>query len=220
VTDSPNVASRPFRNERLPAVLFGIAALLLLAFTARHAVALARLPARSSELHKEVSGLEAEASRLREEAGRLQMPAPDKPTLAHWTLLKDLVDRRDFSWTRLLAGLESVLPEGVRIVAIDPALRKGEMRIELTAVSRSFEDSLALVRALEASEDFDDVYPVSDEGGEGGQARYTMRYRPVARPAPAPGEPGRGAAEEPSPGPAEPEPPVPDGPPGEGTGDR
>jgi Tfp pilus assembly protein PilN len=199
VTEVPNLASRPFRNERLPAALFAAAALLLAVFTARHALALVRLPARSSALHEEVSGLEAEASRLRQEAGRLQMPAPDKATVAHWTLLKDLVDRRDFSWTRLLAGLEAVLPEGVRIVAIDPSLRKGEMRIDLVAVSRSFEDSLALVRALEASEDFDDVYPVSDQGAEGGEARYTMRYRPSARPAAA-AEAEAGAPEQSRPG--------------------
>ena len=178
----PNLASRPFRNERLPATLFGVAAALLLVFTARHAFELTRLPARSTALHHEVAALQADADRLRDEARRLRGPKPDGATIGQWTLLKDLVDKRAFSWTRLLGRLESVLPDGVRIVAIDPSVKKGQMRVELSAVCRTAQDSLTLVKVLEASDEFEDVYPVSDAGGEGGESRYTMRYRPLELP--------------------------------------
>jgi Tfp pilus assembly protein PilN len=178
----PNLASRPFRNERLPSSLFGVALVLLLAFTVRHALELRRLPARSGSLHREVASLDTEANRLREDARRLRGPKPDAATVAQWTLLKDLVDKRAFSWTRLLGRLESVLPQGVRLVAIDPSVKKGEMRVELSAVCRTAQDSLTLVKVLEASDEFEDVYPVSDTGGEGGESKYTMRYRPLELP--------------------------------------
>jgi cell division protein FtsB len=182
MTSVPNLASRPFRNERLPSTLFGAAFVLLLVFTARHALELRRLPARSTSLHREVASLEAESSRLREEARRLRGPKPDAATVAQWALLKDLIDKRAFSWTRLLGRLESVLPDGVRLVAIDPSVKKGEMRVELSAVCRTAQDSLTLVKVLEASDEFEDVYPVSDTGGEGGESKYTMRYRPLELP--------------------------------------
>ena len=178
----PNLASRPFRNERLPTTLFGFATALLVVFTARHAFELTRLPARSTALHHEVAALQADASRLRDEAKRLRGPKPDGATIGQWTLLKDLVDKRAFSWTRLLGRLESVLPDGVRLVAIDPTVKKGVMRVELSAVCRTAQDSLTLVKVLEASEEFEDVYPVSDTGGDGGESRYTMRYRPLELP--------------------------------------
>ena len=101
---------------------------VLVAVTAKHAfVVRALLPDRTSALHDEVDALEAEAARLRAEAGGLRGPAPDAALVARWSLIKDLVDQRTFSWTRLLARLEKVIPEGVRIAAIAPTVRRGEV---------------------------------------------------------------------------------------------
>jgi hypothetical protein len=197
-----NLASRPFRNESLPALLFGIACVGLLAFTAYHAVlAYGLSPGRSSALHGELAALQAETARLRQESQKMRVPKPDRATLAQWTLLKELVDRRTFSWTHVLGRLEAVVPEGVRIIAVEPSLGRGEFRVELTTELRSPEDGLLLVRALEACDEFEDVYPVSDEGAQGGDARFRMRYQPPERvpgasPAPTP-------AASPEPAPAE-----------------
>jgi len=97
-----NFASQPFRNERLPALLFGMASVLLVGATVYHAVVVrALLPARTSALHREVAALESELDRLRTESRTLQAPSPDKQAIAEWSVLKDLVDRRIFSWTGL-----------------------------------------------------------------------------------------------------------------------
>ena len=189
-----NFSSQPFRNEALPAVVFGAASVLLIAVTIYHALAVrSLLPERTSKVHQEVATLEAELERLRTEALGLKAPPPDGRVLAEWSVLKDLVDRRTFSWTGLFARLEQVLPREVRLVSIAPDVTKGEVLLEVVAVARPPQAGLSLVGVLEGRGEFEDVYPVSVSEQEGGTAefRYTMRYlpgvatEPVAMPAAA-----------------------------------
>jgi hypothetical protein len=178
---SLNFASQPFRNLALPALLFGIAAALLVAVTIHHAVVLRGLmPARTSKLHQEVAGLEADLDRLRTEGRRLKAPPPDKGVLAEWGVLKDLVDRRTFSWTGLFARLEGVLPRDVRLLSIAPDVEHGRVMLEIAAVARPPKAGLGLVGLLEGRGEFEDVYPSSVAEQEGGTAEfhYTMRYLP------------------------------------------
>jgi Tfp pilus assembly protein PilN len=187
-----NLASEPFRNERLPVLALAVAALAVLALTLQHALILSELrPARTSGTRREAAALDAESARLREEARSPRPARPEPAGLAEWSLIKDLVDRRAFSWTLLFAHLESVLPEGVRLISIAPSVRKGEVLIDVAAVARSSEQAREFVHRLEGREEFDDVY--LREEGEGGEVRFTMKYRPAlaralpaALPAPAP----------------------------------
>jgi hypothetical protein len=202
-----NFSSQPFRNEALPAVLFGAASVLLIAISIYHAFAVrGLLPERTSKVHKEVATLEAELGRLRAEARGLRAPAPDGRVLAEWGVLKDLVDRRTFSWTGLFARLEQVLPRDVRLVSIAPDVEKGQVLLELVAVARPAQAGLSLVGVLERRGEFEDVYPVSVAEQDGGSTefRYTMRYLPgvSSEPAVTTAE----ATEEPSAEPPEPEP--------------
>jgi hypothetical protein len=176
-----NLASQPFRNETLPAVLFAVAAVLLVALTVQHAfVVRGLLPARTSKLHTEVAALEAEAERLRAEGRTLKAPPPEDRVIAEWSVLKDLVDRRTFSWTGLFARLEQVLPREVRLIEIAPDVEQGHVSLSITAVARPAQVGLGLVGLLEHRGEFEDVYPVSvaDEDGGAAEFHYTMRYLP------------------------------------------
>jgi Tfp pilus assembly protein PilN len=178
-----NLSSRPFRNERLPALLFGAACVLLVGLTVEHAVvALRLLPGRTSALMKEVDDLEAELARVRTETQSLRRPRPDKATVAQWALVKELVDRRSFSWTTLLSRLEAVLPADVRLVSITPEPKEGILRLKIAAVSRTAEEGLALVGKLDARKEFSDVFLLSqsDAGDGGAECTYEMVYHPVA----------------------------------------
>ena len=180
-----NLAGRPFRNERLAATAFMAAALGLIALSVWHAVVIRNLlPARTSERHQEVAALEAEASRLgAEERALLKIETPAAPTVAEWNLVKDLVDRRAFSWTGLFARLEQLLPEGVRLKSVSPTVVKGQVELDVDATVRSRESGWEFVRVLEAGGDFYGVYPRRETGNE---FSYTLRYRPQ-RPAGAAG---------------------------------
>jgi Tfp pilus assembly protein PilN len=178
-----NLASRPFRNERLPALAFGAACVLLVGLTAEHAVvALRLLPGRTSALMKEVDDLEAELGRVRVETQSLRRPRPDKATIAQWTLVKELVDRRSFSWTTLLSRLEAVLPPDVRLVSITPEPKEGILKLKIAAISRTAEEGLALVGKLDARKEFSDVFLLSqtDAGDGGAECTYEMVYHVVA----------------------------------------
>jgi len=190
-----NLASRPSRNEVLPALLFGLAALLLLGLTLEHVRTLLRLrPGTGTPLELEVRSLEADAARLRSEAAALRAPEPDPSALPHWTLLKDLVDRRALRWTELLFVLEETLPAGVRVVSLTPEVRGGRVSLELAVVARTAEEGLELLRSMEERREFDGVYPLSVSTRKGSsEYRYTMDYKPAAAPA-AEAPPARGAA--------------------------
>lgn len=175
-----NLAQRPFRNERLAATAFVAAAAVLIGVTAWHAVVIrSLLPAQTSERHREVEALEAELGKLRDEARTLKTETPPASTLAQWNLVKDLVDRRAFSWTGLFARLEQVMPEGVRLTSISPSVRKGQVDLDVDAAVRSREAGWEFVRVLEAGGDFHSVYPRSENGNE---FRYVIRYRPQRNP--------------------------------------
>ena len=142
-----NLASQPFRNERLPALLLGVAALGVLALTAEHALLLRQLlPGRTSGVRQEAAALEAESARLRAETRSQRSNRPDPAGMTEWALIKDLVDRRAFSWTLLFAHLESVLPDGVHLTSIGPSVRKGELLLDVLAVARTPEDAREFVR--------------------------------------------------------------------------
>lgn len=171
-----NLAGRPFRNERLAGTAFAVAVAVLVGVTVWHAVVIRNLlPARTSERHREVEALEGELTRLRGEARTLKTETPPAATLAQWNLVKDLVDRRAFSWTGLFARLEQVIPEGVRLTSISPAVRKGQVDLDVDAAVRSREAGWEFVRVLEAGGDFYNVYPRREDGNE---FRYVIRYRP------------------------------------------
>jgi Tfp pilus assembly protein PilN len=100
------------------------------------------------------------------------------------------VDRRVFSWSDLLARLEEVLPPGVHLMSIAPVIQKGEIKLDFTAVARTREDALALVKALQARKDFLEVFPtgLEDKTDEGHELGISLRYVPEGRvPAPLQG---------------------------------
>lgn len=180
-----NLASRPFRNEALPNLLFVGALGLALALTAWHVLRLrALLGDGSSALHQQVRAQEAELVALREQVRSLRAPAPEAGTLAEWRVVKDLVDRRTFSWTLLLSRLEAALPPGIRLISIAPRVHAGRVDLDLAGAARTREDGFEFARALQEQGSFKNVYPASmDSTSRGEEFSFVMVYSPPeARP--------------------------------------
>lgn len=131
-----NLASQPFRNRTLPwtiTVALAIASLLALVFIvaeSRRASAEAEVVERDlQKLRKERDTLQAQAAEVRE-----SVPPEELKVLeaAH-----QLVDRKQFSWSRLFADLEASLPSSVRVGRIgvrDVLQQGGQTRAELELV--------------------------------------------------------------------------------------
>src|SRR5688572_7177292 len=142
-TSPVNLASRPVRNERLPALLFLLAAFALLLVTAQHAVIVYRLrPGGSRALHAEVTRLREESKKLTEEAAVLRGVSVSGPDRAEWDVLKGLVDRRTFWWSKLFAVLEDMLPRNVRITAVMPRVKDGQRHLDIAVRARSSDAGL------------------------------------------------------------------------------
>ncbi len=174
-----NLASRPFRNTRLPRLLLGLAWLALVALTVLQGVLVYRLlPAQTEPRWREARRLESQLATLaeREQRSRTNVPAA---TIKRWAALREIVDRRAFSWSRLLQVLEEATPPGVRYLSLAPQPQDDGLGLEFEAEARTQADVLELVRALEARPEFEQVYPRNiDEAPGGRRVRCSMRYRP------------------------------------------
>ncbi len=182
--DSPlNFAKVGFRNERLPRLLFGIAAVSLVAATVWHGVVLTRYLLREREeldlkvqsMEEELTGMDTKISRTRAEL-RTQR---NELMTQRIEFLADVYRQKGFSWTELFNQLEELVPRNVRITSISPSAARGVMEVRLTTIGRSLEALLELVQSLEESRYFATVMPINEaqqeEGGEVA-ATVTLRY--------------------------------------------
>ena len=173
-----NLARQPFRNERLPTLALSLGLLLLAALSVHHVLAALELrPGGRRNAERELATIDKEIAGLRAESEGLSGVSAQKEAIAEWTALKDLVDRRAFSWTGLFASLEAALPPGVRLESVSPESDKGQIVVNLDAVGRSIEDALALPTALHAQGEFEGAFLDSYSEGNGVVTiRCTVRY--------------------------------------------
>jgi Tfp pilus assembly protein PilN len=183
-----NLASRPFRNERLPNLLSLAALGAALVVSAWH-LSIARdvLPDRTSDLVQKLTDLEGESGRLRAEDASLRALRPEKVALAEWKRVKDLVDQRVFSWSALFAVLEEALPDGVRLRSLEPTVRDGDVSISMRANARTHEEMMQMLSALEDRAEFAGVDPTDRNTLDDGTIDFECKVkRYVARATPAP----------------------------------
>jgi Tfp pilus assembly protein PilN len=153
VSNKLNFASKPFRNRALPWVITAIvtfASLLALVFIITES---RQANAQATEVVKSLDTYRKQEEMLlkkKEEINRAL--APEQRQLldaAH-----ALVDRKQFSWSRLFADLEAVLPANVRVVRInvrDVYLRSNppSAELELTVVSRAATDVTNMIAEMD-----------------------------------------------------------------------
>ncbi len=120
-----NLASKPFTNRSLPwltAAFIVFVSLLSLVLIVR-ATRNARAQAAAVQSDINTLGLQEQALRQQAEAVRNSLTAEQLQNLA---AAHTLVDRKQFSWSRLFADLEGALPGNVRVKRI--AVRKVVVR--------------------------------------------------------------------------------------------
>jgi Tfp pilus assembly protein PilN len=189
-----NLATEPFRNERVPILAAGLLALLAAGVTVAHAVTLSHLmPSHLREAEAKVDALETELGRLQTERARLRDLKPDKTDLERWSIVRELVDRRVFRWNALFVRLRQLMPTGIRLSALEPVIQDDGVEVRLTAIaspggSRALLD---LVRRIEDQPDFENAAPETlIEDDKGDTLVLRVRYRPTS-----PGEPRKPGAQ-------------------------
>lgn len=168
-----NLATRPFYNERLTALVIGALALLVAVGTVLNLVWLVSLSGRDAALREEAQETTARAADLRRQAQAARARVDRKELLAVSAAAQEanaLIDGRTFSWTELFNRFEETLPRGVRITAVHPARDQDGERFSVTidVEAREVDEVEAFMDALEARGGFHEVLArreqVDDEG--------------------------------------------------------
>ncbi len=154
---SINLASRPFVELRpLYAKLrLGMAGMALL--TVALAVGVHAMSKHVQASEEQMRELKVRASVLTNErlANETKMRQPmNRAVLDRSMFLNSLFARKSFSWTAVMMDLERVLPAGVQVTNIEPAIMaEGEVNIRMR-VGGPRENAVDLMRNLEKSQRF------------------------------------------------------------------
>jgi type IV pilus assembly protein PilN len=71
--------------------------------------------------------------------------------------LNALIQQRAFPWIKIFMDLEKILPEGVRVVSIEPKLAGDSVQLRFTVGALTDEGKLKFLKTLETSPEFSQI---------------------------------------------------------------
>ena len=145
-----NLASKPFSNRVLPWLLTFVILLVSL-------VSLVFVLRGTTQANSEAALVQTDINKLKQEEDSLVKTAQqvkDSLTPEQVQLLRaahQLVDRKRFSWSRLLADLESALPGTVRVsrIAVKDVAPEGTAQLELVVLAKSSTTITEMISAMD-----------------------------------------------------------------------
>jgi Tfp pilus assembly protein PilN len=121
----------------------------------------------------------------------LNLPA-NRTTRDQSQFLNQLIERKCFSWTRVLEDLEKVMPGRVHVVSINPELDDdNQLKLKMLVGGDSREKVLDLARRMEDSRHFTQTYILTEQygtnKGTGDVVQFTLiaTYVPETVPVPS-----------------------------------
>jgi type IV pilus assembly protein PilN len=145
-----NLATSPLESNRRFAVgasalgFIGLLALLLLSRNAYRVWSNDRqVRARQATLEQQIVGSRQQPDTVK----RRQRAA----------YLNGLIEQRAFPWIKIFMDLERILPEGVRVVSIEPRLAADNVQIKFAVGATTDEGKLKFLKVLETSKEFSNI---------------------------------------------------------------
>ncbi|MFL6209895.1 MAG: hypothetical protein ACJ74W_13645 [Pyrinomonadaceae bacterium] len=184
--DQLNLASQPFRNRTLPwtvAVTVALASVLALVFIIS---AGREAQARADRAEADVQDLRQREQKLRATAEAVESTLTPEQRLV-LNAAHEIVDRKNFSWSQLLANLENSLPSSIRVSRIavrDTRQVNNQTRaeLELTVVGKTPADITRMIdemsRAGIFSAELLTQTPRTAKGEPGIEATLRVYYTP------------------------------------------
>jgi Tfp pilus assembly protein PilN len=155
-----NLASSPLASNRRFAVFsttVGGLGLIAMALLWGHVYSVRR---SNTAIRAEQARIESDMQTLRQRRSDLESFFNRPETVQRRDLsgfLNSLIAQRAFPWTQIFMDLERSLPDGVRIVSIEPKLADDHLELKLTIGAKNDEGKLKFLRALEDSREFSDI---------------------------------------------------------------
>ena len=153
-----NLASHPYEDARqfwmrwgTALGLLGLLTLVLLVLDLKGFVA----SSHDRKIMAQQRQAIAECDRKRAEADRILNLAENRTTRDQSQYLNQLIERKAFSWTRVLENLEKVMPPRVHLVSISPELdENNELALKMTVAGDSRDRAIELAKRMEESRRF------------------------------------------------------------------
>ena len=126
----------------------------------------------------------ADRDQLRANAERILNLPQNRSTRDQSQFLNELIERKAFSWTRVLENLEKVMPPRVHLMSINPQLDEdNQLGLKMTVAGDSRDRAIELARRMEESRRFAQTNIVSEHsekttGGDTEQFDIVAIYVP------------------------------------------
>jgi hypothetical protein len=176
-----NLSTRPFKPYR--ARNLGLFAILmtLIAVSAYQVYNYQRYSALAAASRQEENLKRQEADKLKEDlralTGKMNRGNAGAK-LSEVEQFNQLLIRKSFSWTRVLATLEGLVPADVRVVNLQPFVDEhGKTFLNMHVRGRTLEDATRFLKALETSKAFGDVALAIEEKKDsvgGNEVEFTL----------------------------------------------
>jgi type IV pilus assembly protein PilN len=97
----------------------------------------------------------AQRDQLRAQAEEFLNRPENRTTRDQSQIINSLIERKAFSWTRLLEDMEKVMPPGVHLVSIQPKLDdENQLAVKMTVAGGSRDRAIELAHRMEESRHF------------------------------------------------------------------
>jgi type IV pilus assembly protein PilN len=117
----------------------------------------------------------AERDRIRANAERVLSLPENRSTRDQSQFLNELIERKAFSWTRVLENLEKVMPPRVHLISINPQLDEdNQLGLKMTVAGDSRDRAIELARRMEESRRFSQTDIVSERSERSGSGETEM----------------------------------------------
>jgi len=160
-----NLATSPLQSNRRFALATSIAgglALILLIILSQRAYSIwsqdRELRVKQSDLEKKVLVLQ----RQRDSLSNFFQDAETVKRRQRAAYLNSLIQQRAFPWIRIFMDLEQILPQGARVVSIEPKLEGDDVQLKVTIGAASDESKLKFLKSLEKSAQFSHIELLSE----------------------------------------------------------
>lgn len=187
-----NLASQPYEDARQFWMRWGAAvgavALLTLVLLALDVTGWINAR-RDRTAIAEKKAMIADRDRLRAEAERTLNLPENRTTRDESQFLNQLIERKAFSWTRVLENLEKVMPPRVHLESMSPQLDEdNQLGLKMTVAGDSRDRALELARRMEESRRFAQTQVTAEnfaQSNTGDSERFEIIATYIPEPAPS-----------------------------------
>ena len=162
-----NLSTRPFRAYQLKTLLLTLALVALLALSVWQAYGFMYYSGLSALIRGDAQTAGVQARSLVKQVGDLdaKLSQPEaKNKLQEIEFLNDIIVRKTFSWTRVFAAFERLMPPGAHLLSLRPSFDdENTVLMHIEAQAHSMADIQDLLEALQESPVFDEVIATTGE---------------------------------------------------------